>query len=362
MLRLRSAARLALVVALALGAGRGILAAPDTLPARLTSQEFWALSESLSEPDGYFRSDNLLSNEVFYPEVMADLAARARQGGVYLGVGPEQNFNYIVRLRPKMVFITDVRRGNLHTQLMYKALFDLSGDRAAFLGRLFSRTMPPMPSGAPVAELVAAVQRAAPLDEAGFAANLRTIRQHLTGTLGLPLLAEDLDGIEWVYGNFHRFGPAITYNSSTGGWGRGNQTTYADLMTAADEDGTPRSYLASEQSFSVVKDLEARNLIVPVVGNFAGPKSLRAIGRYIRTKGAVVAAFYLSNVEQYLIQDGIWTAFCTNVSTLPLDAQSTFIRSEQGSRYSGGRGRGGLVNSLGSMQEEVAQAGCAATP
>ncbi len=331
--------------------------AADTLPERLTNAEFWATSEALSEPDGYFRSDNLLSNEIFYPEVMAPLVERAPAGGVYLGVGPEQNFNYIVRLRPRMAFITDVRRGNLHTQLMYKALFEIAANRVEFVERLFSRTRPPgLAADLPVVDLMKAFEAAPPAAEAVYRSNLDAIRQHLTVTRALPLARDDLDGIEWVYSNFYRFGLRITYNSSTNGGGRGFQTTYADLMAAADEAGTPQSYLASEATFQVMKDLQQRNLVVPVVGNFGGPKALRAVGQYVRDHGSVVTAFYLSNVENYLIQDGIWGAFCANVATMPLDARSTFIRSEQGNRYAGGGGRG-LVNSLGSMQDEV-RTGC----
>ena len=69
---------------------------PTRFPTRLTDAEFWRLSEELSEPGGYFRSDNLLSNELYYPEVLPGLVERVKPGGVYLGVGPEQNFNYIV--------------------------------------------------------------------------------------------------------------------------------------------------------------------------------------------------------------------------------------------------------------------------
>ena len=364
MLRVRVAlAALALCVALTLGGDvPRMLAAVDTLPARLSDTEFWGLIQEFSEPDGYFRSDNLLSNEIFYPEVMADLVARAPRGGVYLGVGPEQNFNYIVRLRPRMAFITDIRRGNLHTQLMYKALFEISADRAAFLSRLFSRGPIEGPAGGRPADLMAAVRGAPPLDEARYQSNLRAIRRHLTETRGLPLLAEDLENLDWVYSNFHRFGPAITYNSSSNGGGRGNQTTYADLMIATDDEGVSQSYLASEATFAFMKDLQQRNLVVPVVGNFAGARALRSVGQYIHARGAVVSAFYLSNVENYLIQDGVWRTFCANVAALPLDARSTFIRSEQGSRYSTGRGRGGLVNSLGAIQDEIAQAGCSVTP
>ena len=48
-------------------AAGSLRAAADTLPARLTDEEFWKLIEDLSEPNGYFRSDNLLSNEMYYP-------------------------------------------------------------------------------------------------------------------------------------------------------------------------------------------------------------------------------------------------------------------------------------------------------
>jgi hypothetical protein len=101
-------------------------------------------------------------------------------------------------------------------------------------------------------------------------------------------------------------------------------------MTAPDGSGVGRSYLASEESFLFLKDLESRNLLVPVVGNFGGPKAIRAVGKYVRDRGATVTAFYLSNVEQYLTQDGLWSTFCANVATLPLDDASTFIRSRGG--------------------------------
>jgi hypothetical protein len=122
-------------------------------------------------------------------------------------------------------------------------------------------------------------------------------------------------------------------------------------MTGTDSAGTMRSYLASEASFAWLKDLQTRNLVVPVVGDFGGPKAIRAIGHYLKTRGATVGAFYLSNVEQYLVQDGKWNAFCANVAALPLDGASTFIRSSSGF---GGGGRGGnFVNSLGSMAQET---------
>src|SRR5262245_15309628 len=105
-------------------------------PTELSDRQFWSLSKESSEEDGYFRSDNLLSNETSFQYIIPDLLKTAKQGRVYLGVGPEQNFTYIAALKPTMVFIIDIRHGNLDVHLLYKALFELSKDRAEFVARL----------------------------------------------------------------------------------------------------------------------------------------------------------------------------------------------------------------------------------
>jgi hypothetical protein len=346
-------AALAIYLAVAPGPSR-LGARADTLPDRLSNAEYWKLIEGLSEPGGYFRSDNLLSNELWFQWVIPELVSRAPQQGVYLGVGPEQNFTYIAALKPKMVFITDVRRGNLHTQLMYKAIFELSADRADFFGRLFTKKRPEaLTVRSTASELVNAYwdsTRTPTQSESVYRDNLKAIQDHLTRTRGLPLPKDDLDGIEYVYWNFYWWGPAINYNSSAGNLqNRGNYVSYGDLMVATDGQNVARSFLSSEEFYLVLKRLHERNLVVPLVGNFAGPRALRAVGQYVRERGATIAAFYLSNVEQYLSQDGIWRTFCANVASMPLDEKSTFIRSASG----GGGGGGGLVNSLGSMLNET---------
>src|SRR5262249_36897516 len=127
--------------------------------------------------------------------------------------------------------------------------------------------------------------------------------------------------------------------------------------TASDRQGEKRSYLASEANYRVIRDLERRNLIVPLTGDFGGDKALRAVGRYLRDRNATVTAFYLSNVERYLFQptanqNGGWRSFYGNVAELPLDQSSTFIRSVSG----GARGGFGmrLPNVIASMQDTLA--------
>jgi len=303
----------------------------DTLPGSLSDAEFWSLSEKISEPDGFFRSnsgspDNLLSNEATVSTVAAALAREIKPSGVYLGVGPEQNFTYMVAMRPRMAFITDIRRGNLHLHLLYKAVFEMSNDRAGFVARLFARRQPAgLSARSTAAELMRAYLSAEALDEQAFQAHLKAAIAHLTRTRTFRLGQDDLEGIEYVYRNFHQFGPAIHYTSSIGG--RNGASSYAAIMMSTDRDtGGERTYLATEANFVFVKTMQQRNLIVPVVGDFAGPKALRGIGSWLRDRGAVLSAFYVSNVEDYLRRNGVWPRFCANVATMPLDASSIFIR------------------------------------
>ena len=313
------------------------------LPEKLSDAEYWALSESLSEPGGTFRSDNLVSNEIYMQSIIPELQTVTRPGRVYLGVGPEQNFTYITALKPRMVFIIDIRRGNLHTQLMYKALFELSKDRADFVSKLFSKKRPEGLTARATAQELFAAFAGVDSSEALYKENLAAIESHLTRAHEFPLSKDDLEGIAYVYNNFYWFGPSLTYSSSSGGTGgRGNFVNYQALMVADDGAGVSRSFLANDDNFMFMKDLETRNLLVPVVGNFGGPKAIRSVGKYVRDRGGLVSAFYLSNVEQYLTQQGLWYTFCGNFATLPLDESSTFIYSQSGG--SGGGGGGNLLS------------------
>jgi hypothetical protein len=99
-------------------------------------------------------------------------------------------------------------------------------------------------------------------------------------------------------------------------------------MAAADLAGRNRGFLASEENFDIVQELEGKNLIVPVVGDFAGDKAILGIGRYLKERKAVVDVFYVSNVERYLFEQGAHgKRFYTNLGALPLKPSSTFIRS-----------------------------------
>jgi hypothetical protein len=303
--------------------------APDKLES-LPAAEFSRLIRELSDDGGYFRSDNFTSNETAYLTVVDTLKRLGASGGAYLGVGPEQNFTYIAKIRPRIAFIVDIRRQAIIQHLMYKAVFHLSPDRVQFFSRLLSKPLPKdnwLKPDAPIAEIVAFFSQAA-TDEKTYAANLAAVRKTIEEEFQFPLSPEDLKSLDYVYKNFRDDGLDISYrmDDSRGGY----FPTLKELILQTDLNNKLGNYLVSDDDYDFVRNMHRRNLIIPVVGDFAGKKALRAVGDYLRKNGFTVTAFYTSNVEQYLFQNEVFAGFVENVRTLPIDDRSLFIRSATG--------------------------------
>ncbi len=320
----------------------------QSIPERIADSTFWRMSSEMSEPGGYFRSDNFASNEWTFQWVIPELLRTTRQGGVYLGVGPDQNYTYIANMKPRIAFILDIRRQNMMLHLMYKGLMEMSPDRVTFASKLFGRTKP---AGVDTNSSANAVLNAVFLSPRGtnmHQQNLAALLDQLAKKHGFKLSTEDSLSIGFVYATFDGIGPGISYQGS------GGTPTYWDLQVAND-GAIERGYMASEANYRTLKNMHERNLIVPVVGDFGGPTALRAIGKYLNQNRVTVTAFYLSNVEQYLFQSDAWSYFYSSVNTLPLDSASTFIRSvfnNQGGMRMGGSSQSPL-QLLGSMQQQT---------
>jgi hypothetical protein len=329
----------------------------ETLPAQISDDVYWKLIDSSSEPTGEFTSENFTSNETGFQKILPDLLKVAKQQGVYLGVGPEQNFTYIAALHPKIAFIVDIRRQNLLQHMFYKAAFELADNRADFLSIIFARKRPAgLANTSTIDELLFAYQRVES-DDALRAKNLAVMKDLLLNKHKFALSANDQALLDHVSEVFAYYGPGLNYSSTYPVSGRGgngsNGVTFTTVMTATDPSGVERGFLASEENYGVLRDLEGRNLLIPIVGDFGGPKALRAVGQYLKDHGATVTAYYTSNVESYLFNqnqgrgrgviNGGATNFYQNVATLPLDASSVFIRS--GAPSSNAGGRGGMGNS-----------------
>jgi hypothetical protein len=298
----------------------------EALPQRLDDRTFWMLVTEFSEGGGTFRSDNLVSNELAFEQVIPPLQARVQPASAYIGVGPDQNFTYIAALKPRISFIVDIRRQNMLLHLMYKAIIELSPTRVEFLARLFSRQPPTdLPLDASPDELISAFQGVEP-SALAFERTRQDIRRTLMRDHGFALSVADFGGIDYVFRAFYSAGADIRYSFGRGsGWQP--FPTYKDLMTEHDLANVQRSYMASEELYQTLRDIEMRNLVVPLVGDFAGPKALRSVARYLDLHHATVSVFYTSNVEQYLFRGDLWQRFYDNVGALPIDSRSTFVRA-----------------------------------
>jgi len=278
--------------------------------------------EGLSEEGGYFDTDNLISNETAYVQVVGALSP---VGGVYIGVGPEQNFHYIGRLRPEWAFILDVRRDNLLHHLLLNALLSASETPREYLCRLFSRRCPEGARDGSFEEMVAAVEGSEP-DEDLFRKNLEAVFAHVEGVLGFPLASEDRKVVELTYRAFFDEQLELRFKSH-GRPPMPYHPTYRTLLLARDLDGNAAHFLSRPDDYDHVRRLAREGRLVPLVGNFAGPHALKAVAKFARDRGEAVTAFYVSNVEFYLLRGGVFPSYVENVRALPLSESSQFIRA-----------------------------------
>jgi hypothetical protein len=301
----------------------------------LADSSFARLVARISEPGGYFDSDNLISNESSYLHVLGAMRHIGVSGGAYVGVGPDQNFSYIALVRPRIAFIIDIRRDNLLEHLMYKALFDLSRSRIDFLCLLFGRPVPASLAGweTKSAQEILEYLDHAPEDR-NSAEQARSAVREKVQTFGIPLSPADIETIVRIQSAFFEGGPDLRF-SSLGRAPRPYYPTYRQLVLEKDLAGKQASFLADEESFQVVRSLERQNLIVPVVGDLAGDKALREIGKVMAERGDKLSAFYASNVEFYLMRDGSFDRFARTLTGLPFDNRSVLIRSYFGGYYGG---------------------------
>jgi hypothetical protein len=297
------------------------------------SSSFAHLVASLSEPGGYFDTDNLISNERSYLHAVTGLERLQVRGGAYVGVGPDQNFSYIAAIEPQIAFIVDIRRDNVLQHLMFKALFDLADTRLEYLCLLHAR---PLPANVASWRDSSAAALARYIDSVTVAPDWTERAQEsvatMAGTYGVPLSDADRETVRQFHRAFIEAGLDLRFRSH-GRRPRWHYPTFRDLVLETDRAGRQVSFLASEDRWQVVEALQERDAIVPIVGDFAGSHALAAIAALLEHRGMTLSAFYTSNVEYYLIESGTFGRFVDNVRRFPIDDRSVFIRSFFGRNF-----------------------------
>ena len=318
--------------ALALLASFLVSAAPSRASAQRATDSsfssFASLVARLSEPGGYFDSDNIITNEASYLQISSQLEKQHVHGGIYIGVGPDQNFSYIALIRPTMAFMLDIRRDNLLEHLLFKSYFEVARNRLEYLCLLLGKPVPPdieKWTGRPMGEVLAYIGETK-VDSAFVAATRRASNARID-RYGVALDARDHQVIDRYRAIFVRDGLDTRY-SSLGRNNRNNYPSFGRLMMETDRAGRLLSYLADETAYQFVRSMQLRDRIVPVVGNVAGDKAVKAIAQYAAEHHENVEAFYLSNVEQYLMtREGGFDNYARNVKLLPHDSTGVIIRS-----------------------------------
>jgi hypothetical protein len=294
------------------------------LPLTQPASGFAGRVEGLSEPGGYFDTDNLISNENSYLDVLPALGQR---GGAYIGVGPDQNFSYIAAVRPSVAFLVDIRRDNMLLHLLFKALFELSTTRVEYLALLTGRPVPADLArwrGSEIGAIVAHIDESR-VDASSTAALRARVDTQIRHS-GVKLDEDDWNTIDSFHRRFISYGLDLKFQSA----GRPPRTyypNYRQLLTSKDSTGAQRNYLASEDTFLFLKDLHTRHRIVPVIGDVSGTRAMAAIARYLTDSGECVSTFYISNVEFYLFQGDNFGRYVGNLRRLPRADGAVLIRS-----------------------------------
>ncbi len=295
--------------------------------APIADREFARLVTALSEPGGYFDTDNLISNERSYLHALGVLDRLGARGGAFIGVGPDQGFSYIARTRAELAFLMDVRRDNLLQHLLFKALFAAARNRTEYLALWLGRAVPGDVTRWADRDIEAIVRH---LDTAAATPATRDVARAVVRgalrTVRMSLSAGDLATIERVHDAFMDAGLALRF-TTFGRPPRPYYPTLRDLLLETDRDGRRASYVATEADFQYVKELQRRNRVVPVVGDLAGEHALRAIGRELSTRGMTVSVLYASNAEDYVLRDGHFASYARNVLALPRTERSAIVRS-----------------------------------
>ena len=332
----------------------------DALPTRLSDAEFWKLETDISEPGGYFRiEDNYTSNEREVGALFTMLRESSVEGGVYMGVGPEQNFTYIAAIRPAMAFIVDIRRQAVMQHLMFKAMFELAKDRADFISLLFAK---PRPRGLDTDDVdpedLGGVSRRRGPTPALAAKNYARVVERLTEDARIHVHGgRDRASSRRCSTRSTSYGPAITTRGSAAA---ATAATFADLTGFSTDALGPAAELPLDRGQLPVRSRRCtrRTSSCRSSGDFGGPKAIRAIGAYLHEHAARERVLRLER-RAVPLQDGKAQRSTTTSRRCPIDSTSVFIRPYSMRRGSAGTvGRPGRCARSGHSSPRRAPGGC----
>lgn len=289
----------------------------------ISKDAFKSILYNFSEKGGNYPSDNLISNELTYLNALDDnKIEQLKEEGAYIGVGPEQNFSYIGYLKPKIAFIVDIRSECQTEHLMYKALFKLSKTPEQFLNHLFGLNQKSIDSVWILEKYFEHFDKEKQ-DKNTAIKTFQNVVNIIENDFEITLTNGQKKFIQYVLTEFYEKGKQLVFTNKTGLVKQ--FPTFEQIILAKTPSGLQKSFLADLNSYNYVREMHAKNLIIPLIGDFAGKKTFKKIASYLTKNQLSVSAFYVSNVESCLSQ-AQYEKFMSNLKSLPINNNSVVIR------------------------------------
>jgi hypothetical protein len=285
-------------------------------PAR--DQALGKVIDTLSEPDVGRSADNFITNEDSFARVADELTRLAPPGGVYLGVGPDQNFSFIAHAHPRLAFVLDFRRRNALLHLVHKAFFALAPDRESYLAQLLARR-PAHRLDNPSSEQLVAAFEGIEMDRSRLSSSIAEVAETLR-PLGLVLDSE-WDELATIQAKLA--GPGLNARFLA----LPMYPNFARLIRSKDRLGRPAHFLAREDWYQAGRTAQIGDRVLPIVGDFAGPKALPALADWLRHRHLGLSVFYISDVEFFLLRSGRFATYVANLRKLPWLEGAVLIRT-----------------------------------
>ncbi len=267
----------------------------------------------------------LVSNELGHQNVIPGVQQYINYNGVYIGVGPDQNYTYIAATRPSFAFIVDNRKENQLLHYLFKACFELASSRQEYLSILFSKPLKINDRLLSLHDMVhyfSQIEGEMNYFNKNWDLLSKKIRKYRTN-----LSDNDLDQIYSIYGDFFKYHLLLRTRNNLTSWQGWPYPTYRDFLLTTDQAGCSWNFLNDDMRFQWLKAMQRNNRIIPIVGDLTGGKTLRTIAEFATKKGIPITTIYISNAEQLIFQEQLFDQYMSNIKNLPKNSSSLMIRT-----------------------------------
>ncbi|MCY1068518.1 hypothetical protein OV090_27495 [Nannocystis sp. RBIL2] len=224
--------------------------------------------DSLIETPIHYMKSNEVRHDVFFPYV-------AGKGGVYVGVGSDQNYTLAAAAGSELIFLLDIDQSVVDLHRCYEALIEASPDPKILFDRWKAE----------------AEGDSAKILETAYA--------------GLP----DADRKRIV--RLYRAARETVY-------------VHLDRVYRRRQGEQPTAWMSNPEMYQYIRGMFLADRVRMMAGDLTGPNSLQSVGAAAKAMGLPVRIVYFSNAEEYFDYN---KQFVANVEALAGDEQSLVLRT-----------------------------------